>query len=74
MRDEEEEALRLQREAAAALRPEDYGQSEGSSEEEDSESEEESGEPLGASVGGLGGIRRSAAIKGSVGCKRAQLG
>ncbi len=45
MRDEEEEALRLQREAAAALRPEDYGQSEGSSEEEgDSESEEESGE------------------------------
>lgn len=45
MKDEEEEAVRLQREAAAALRPEDYGQSEGSSEEEEEgSSEEESGE------------------------------
>lgn len=40
MADEEEEALRLQREAAAALRPEDFEQSEG---EGDESSEEESG-------------------------------
>ena len=50
MRDEEAEALRLQREAAAGLRPEDFGQSdedeEGEGEEEGSSSEEEGeGEP-----------------------------
>lgn len=43
MADEEEEAVRLQREAAAALRPEDYGLSEGSEEEGGSSEEEESG-------------------------------
>lgn len=46
MRDEEEEALRLQREQAAALRPEDFGQS--SEEEEGSDEEEESGAWWGA--------------------------
>jgi hypothetical protein len=46
MADEEEEAVRLQREAAAALRPEDFGQLESDSEEEggSSEEEEDSGE------------------------------
>ncbi len=41
MADEEEEAVRLQREQAAALRPEDYGLSESEGEEESSEEEGE---------------------------------
>lgn len=65
--DEEEEALRLQRAAAAGLRPEDFGLEGGSEEEEEGSSSEEEGVTLGAAAA------RAAAAAGGGSSGRTQV-